>query len=226
MFPHSLPAGQALTRTHPQALQVTAEARALHVNEGLGEKHEGDVRHQQPGSRYPEVQGFCLRDGGSIPHYCVLVDHPPKSLCPRGYPPACHAWRRVLVVLGGQVVQGVPLVPHLGHPSTERVQFASAAKSMARGRGGSSVCRPPPQAPALTFSPFRPGSPGVPGNPWGPISPCKAEGWGVSGWQGKGMAGTHHPPPPHPTYRFAVLARIALGMAERGEVSVQAGRQR
>lgn len=42
---HSHLAGQALTPTHPQALQVTAEARALHVDEGLGEKHGGMSGH-------------------------------------------------------------------------------------------------------------------------------------------------------------------------------------
>lgn len=58
---HSWPVGQALTPTHPQALQVTSEARALHVNEGLGEKHKGDVRHHQPGSGYPSAASHDTR---------------------------------------------------------------------------------------------------------------------------------------------------------------------
>lgn len=113
-------------------------------------------------------------------HSSVAPYPSPKSLYPRGHPPACHAWMRVL---GDQAVQGAPLALRLGHPGTkERVRFASVAQPSARGRGGSSVCHPPTLIPALTFSPFRPGSPGIPGNPWGPISPCKGEQSGVSRW--------------------------------------------
>lgn len=215
MSPHSQPAGQALTPTHPQALQVTAEARALHVDEGLGEKHEGDVRA-------PGGTGAGPGAAGSTPHLYGLMDPPsPKPLHPRGHPPACRSWRRVLAVLEGRVVQGVPSAPCLGHPGTEeRARFGGAAKLGLRGRGG--TFRPP--TPALTFSPFWPGSPGIPGNPGGPISPCRGEQRGVSRRQGKGVAVPHHPATPHLTYGFAVLARISLGMAERGQVSVQVGR--
>lgn len=186
---HTPPAGQAPTRTHPQSLQVTSEARALHVYEGLRDRHKDDVRHRQPRSGHPVAQGC-------IPHLSGLMGNPtsPKIPVSQGHPPACHAWRRVLEVLAGQVVRGVPLAPHLGHPgSEERVWFARTAKLMVRGRGSSGVCCTPTLA--LTFSPFRPGSPGVPGNPCGPISPCKGERCEVSRWQGKGVAGT---PPQHP----------------------------
>jgi len=85
----------------------------------------------------------------------VALYPPPKSLSPRGHPPACHAWMRVLAVPGDRVVQGVPSAPRLGHPGTEeRAQFVSIAQLPARGRGGSGVCCPPTAAPALTFSPF------------------------------------------------------------------------
>ena len=38
------------------------------------------------------------------------------------------------------------------------------------------------------------------------------------------MTSTQHPATPHPTYGFAVLSGITLGMAERGEISVRAAR--
>lgn len=72
---------------------------------------------------------------------------------------------------------------------------------------------------SLTFSPFIPGSPGVPGNPWGPIMPCKG---GHRGWaRCRGGHPLQHPSAP-PTYGFAVLAGVTLGMAKgRGQRGVQ-----
>lgn len=148
---------------------------------------------------------------------------PPKSLCPRGYPPACHAWRRVLVVLGDQVVQGVPLVPHLGHPSTERVQFESAAKSMARGRGGSGVCRPPHTGTSTHLLPLQTGLAWCPGEPLGPHIALQRGGVGGQ-WVAR-QGGVWHPslptPPPHLQVCRPRQDRPRDGREGRG----QAGRQ-
>lgn len=193
----STPCQQEGTHTHLQALQVTAKARAFHIDEGLGEKHKGDVTHPWPWLGSPEAQGCCL--GGAVASRSSVAPTPPhpKSSYPRGHPPACHAWRRVLVVPGDRVVQGVPLAPHLGHPGREeRVLFVRAAQAMARGKGGNSMSCP--STPALTFSPFSPGSPGIPGNPWGPMAPCEGNQLRVR-WRGKGVTSTHRPNSPPPT---------------------------
>lgn len=86
-FPLSQHARQALSPTHPQALQVTTEARALHVNEGLGEKHKGDVRAPGGTGAHPGAAGITL-------HLCGLMDPHPSNPC---VPGGTHQ----LVILGG-----------------------------------------------------------------------------------------------------------------------------
>lgn len=63
------------------------------------------------------------------------------------------------------------------------------------------------------------------GTPAVPYHPAKGSSGGSAGREARGWLAPIAPPhfPPPPTYGFAILAGIALGMAERGEVSVQAG---
>lgn len=199
---HSQRAGRAPSPAHPQALQVTAEARALHVDEGLGEKHREGVR----------------KPGGSTSPLCGEGGPPSLTApCPRGHPPACHSWRRVLVVPEGRVVQGVPSAPRRGHPGTEeRAGFGGAAKRGLRGRGGHVL---PPNT-GTHLLPLQARLPRHPGEPRGSHFTLPRGAVGVSRWRGKGGPS---PVTPHPTYGFAVLAGVSLGMAERGQVSVQVG---
>lgn len=143
-----------------------------------------------------------------------------KSLYPRGHPPACHSWRRVPVVPEGQVVQGVPSAPGLGHPGTkERAWFGGSAKLGVRGRG---------VLPPSTDTHLLPLQAWLPRHPREPRGPHFTLQRGAVGAQQVARQGGGCPPSPchslHPTYGFAILARISLGMTERGQVSVHVGR--
>lgn len=68
----------------------------------------------------------------------------------------------------------------------------------------------------------------LPRHPREPRGPHFTLQRGALGDQQVARQGSGCPPPPchpfHSTYGFAILARISLGMAERGQVSVHVGR--
>lgn len=118
------------------------------------------------------------------------------------------------------MVQGVPLAPGLGHPGTkEREQLGGSAELGVRGRG----VLPPNTGTHLL--PLQAWLPWHPREPWGPHFTLQKGAVGAQ--QVARQEGGCSPSPCHPlhsTYGFAILARISLGMTERGQVSVQVGR--
>lgn len=89
------PCQQEGTHTHLQALQVTAKARAFHIDEGLWEKHKGDVTHPWPWLGCPEAQGCCL--GGAAASRSSVAPTPPHPT-PN---PRILGGTHQLVMLGG-----------------------------------------------------------------------------------------------------------------------------
>lgn len=196
--------------THPQGLQVTTEPRALHVNECLGKKHKGNIRAEvSDGMRMLSTVSPCH------------ALQPPRC---QGYLPARPAWRSVLEVRGDLVVLGGPLAPHRGHPMGWRGDHGSQAQAGCLLHCSHSHWYGHQHSHQHAYSPSPPSaqtllvSPGTLGAPSHPVKGSR--GIGISGWWGTEQLSCAVYPATLPTYRFAVLTRITLGMAkERDEWS-------
>lgn len=94
----------------------------------------------------------------------------------------------------GQVVQGVPLAPRLGHPGTkQRERFGGSAELGVRERG----VLPPNTGTHLL--PLQARLPWHPREPWGPHFTLQRDQWGSAGGKARGWLFpiTLPPPPPH-----------------------------
>lgn len=189
------------SRTHPHGLQVAAKPGALHVDERLGEKSRGNT-----GTGVPSRAGLLPQ---VIPTPCPIA-----VPCPGGtYQPVLLGggswwsggtwqswgapWSHTGVTLGWRRERGLQAQP--GHP-------------LHHGHGHSTIT-------VTHLLPLHPGLSWGPGEPLGPHHALQRGAQRVGEVQGRPSPAAPLCPP---TYGFAILAGIALGMAKgRGQRGVQ-----